>query len=554
MTEFMIRTLVIGGIATVSGFLFERGLAHLRAGTRFAWTFALLATLLLPLLPRLSNSSSMSDVVPQISAPAIVVAATSTFESRAPINIPLLIALILTVAMLAIYGIAFVRLLRARRAWRAGTIADEPVFFSNEFGPAVFGFTKPKIVVPEWVSATSPEAQALIVRHEREHIQAHDHLQLLLSIVATAAMPWNPFVWMQAKALRFRVETDCDQRVLDAIPDRARYAQLLVDVGGKQNGLLLTPALAEHRNGLERRLVMLANRVIAKRWKAVALIGAGVLATVVACESRLPSDAVEAKTNEAQVLVEKVAAPQTEERRAVGLPMKKSVLELDNMVMAGPDAIELIDKYYPATLRKAGVGGFAVVRVTIQPDGRASNYTIVRSAGNEALDAAALRVAKDLKMLPTLRKGQTGPVNYNMVLPFDANTKMKQLLPTRTPGVEAAKEVVSDLAPKELERAPVFTPYDVNPNLANREEVVAALKRNYPPLLRDAGITGKALMWVLVGADGTVAKAQLNKGSGRIELDEAAVNVAKTMKFTPATNKGRPVPVWIQLPIIFETK
>ena len=63
MFEFMLRSIVIGSIATVAALLFERGFAHLRIGTRFAWTFALLATLLLPWVPRFDNSP-VSDVVP----------------------------------------------------------------------------------------------------------------------------------------------------------------------------------------------------------------------------------------------------------------------------------------------------------------------------------------------------------------------------------------------------------------------------------------------------------------------------------------------------------
>ena len=100
----------------------------------------------------------------------------------------------------------------------------------------------------------------------------------------------------------------------------------------------------------------------------------------------------------------------------------------------------------------------------------------------------------------------------------------------------------------------MFTPYDVRPELANREEVAQALTGNYPPLLRDAGISGQALVWILVNADGTVAKAEVKDGSGRAELDQAAIKVAKVMKFTPASNKGVPVPVWLQLPIVFHTR
>jgi TonB family protein len=34
-------------------------------------------------------------------------------------------------------------------------------------------------------------------------------------------------------------------------------------------------------------------------------------------------------------------------------------------------------------------------------------------------------------------------------------------------------------------------------------------------------------------------------------MDEAALDVARVMKFSPAKNRGRPVPVWVSIPITF---
>ncbi|HSM59648.1 MAG TPA: hypothetical protein VK849_02575, partial [Longimicrobiales bacterium] len=55
---------------------------------------------------------------------------------------------------------------------------------------------------------------------------------------------------------------------------------------------------------------------------------------------------------------------------------------------------------------------------------------------------------------------------------------------------------VEDLPPPPEERAadlsaaPTFTPFTVAPSILNRDEVVRAMEREYPPLLRDAGIGG----------------------------------------------------------------
>ena len=101
---------------------------------------------------------------------------------------------------------------------------------------------------------------------------------------------------------------------------------------------------------------------------------------------------------------------------------------------------------------------------------------------------------------------------------------------------------------------PRFTAHTVNPNLANREEVGRALLSEYPQMLRDAGVGGTSLIWVLIGENGNVISSKISKGSGHEALDDAALRVAAKMKFTPAENQGAKVPVWIQLPIVFKTQ
>lgn len=105
--------------------------------------------------------------------------------------------------------------------------------------------------------------------------------------------------------------------------------------------------------------------------------------------------------------------------------------------------------------------------------------------------------------------------------------------------------------PKNLEDSPTFTPYTVKPELTNREEVSAALVKNYPPEMLKQRVSGTTVVWLLIDETGWVVRTQVRQGSGSPELDLAAQKVAKIMRFTPALNRGAPVKVWIQLPIVF---
>lgn len=105
-----------------------------------------------------------------------------------------------------------------------------------------------------------------------------------------------------------------------------------------------------------------------------------------------------------------------------------------------------------------------------------------------------------------------------------------------------------------LLKAPTFTPYTVRPDIKNRREVAEALAGAYPPDLKEAGIGGTAQVWFLIDGNGVVRKTQIDKSSGHLRLDEAALRVARVVEFTPALNEGEAVPAWISLPITFTTR
>ncbi|MFQ5679975.1 MAG: energy transducer TonB [Gemmatimonadota bacterium] len=98
---------------------------------------------------------------------------------------------------------------------------------------------------------------------------------------------------------------------------------------------------------------------------------------------------------------------------------------------------------------------------------------------------------------------------------------------------------------------PKFIPYDVAPRLQNRDEVLALLRREYPAVLRDAGVGGTVLLWIFVDEIGKVADARVATSSGYLHLDEAAQSVARAMIFSPAMNRDKVTPVWLSQPVDF---
>lgn len=119
---------------------------------------------------------------------------------------------------------------------------------------------------------------------------------------------------------------------------------------------------------------------------------------------------------------------------------------------------------------------------------------------------------------------------------------------------------VSELPPPpsgqgvDLSEQPAFTPREVEPELSNRTEFARALERAYPAMLKDAGIGGRVLLWVFVTEQGTVGNVRVYESSGQPQLDAAAEKVMReAAKFRPALNREQRVPVWVALPVTFQT-
>ena len=103
----------------------------------------------------------------------------------------------------------------------------------------------------------------------------------------------------------------------------------------------------------------------------------------------------------------------------------------------------------------------------------------------------------------------------------------------------------------DISAAPTFTPMTVRPEILNTDEIVRELIRQYPPILRDAGIGGTVVVNFFIDTNGRVGNKVIDKSSGHAQLDDAALKVAETYRFRPAQNRDQVVPVWVTFPITF---
>ena len=113
------------------------------------------------------------------------------------------------------------------------------------------------------------------------------------------------------------------------------------------------------------------------------------------------------------------------------------------------------------------------------------------------------------------------------------------------PPPEPARRDAQSITPES------FTPFEVPPRIMNAEEVQQALADNYPDLLKQAGIGGEVRVWFWIDETGLVRDRQVLVTSGQRLLDDAALDVADIMRFSPAQNRDQCVPVGVTFPIRF---
>lgn len=124
----------------------------------------------------------------------------------------------------------------------------------------------------------------------------------------------------------------------------------------------------------------------------------------------------------------------------------------------------------------------------------------------------------------------------------------------------AATDVPSTkgLTVEEKAEPPWPTPYDVRPEIRDRDRASRIVVRHYPEDLRQAGIGGHAIHWVYVDAEGRVRRVRLLRSSGHPAIDSAAAEALKEVGskvgYRPALRDGVPVPAWIPQSVTFSVR
>ncbi|MFC1574482.1 M56 family metallopeptidase [Gemmatimonadota bacterium] len=242
ITAWILYSILVGALVAGSALVLDRLLRAHGLPSRWIWAGAMLLSSGWPLghwiwrnIPRDIPQVALPDLPPMALVLEPLVVEVPPQSILHLLDGPILVAwAVATGLLLSFFTFLVFRTHRLRGQWRAGEAGGQAVLYSDEWGPAVVGFLRPQVVLPEWCRDLEERALRFVLEHEMEHARAGDLRLILTAGILPVIFPWHIPLWWQLVRLRLAVEGDCDLRVLRRNPGRTRpYVELLLNVGKK---------------------------------------------------------------------------------------------------------------------------------------------------------------------------------------------------------------------------------------------------------------------------------------------------------------------------------
>ncbi|MDZ7318807.1 MAG: TonB family protein [candidate division KSB1 bacterium] len=424
--------------------------------------------------------------------------------------------------------------------------------------PFTRGIFAPKIYLPEAVLTWSDQEQNALILHEVGHIQRKDLYVILLQNLVQWLYFFHPLVWLVNIQLSRHREKACDDFAIHQLRgDALAYSRLLLKSLNQSIGwqAVLSPSTYFHhsRKSLMNRFDYILNRketnmTRLKLSQQLLLIGLLVLGIALSCQRQeQPSQPKES------FVYKNVPIDLSKATLQAGLTDQQKVdYDIPPMPEGG---FEALGEYLLFPEFSKDIGSIINIEVTAKGQLHSLQYqyrTKANQSGNIMASIATQNYEKKLanaiqrvNWTPAQKNGQ--PIDAWITLPIQYVQKL------RPEEIVSAAEVPPPRPPMSAEDIE-FVPYDEPPSPVGG---FAAIHQNlvYPELARKAGIEGQVIVQAHIGASGEVLNTRIFQSLGENNgCDEAAVAAIKATKWLPARNKGKPVAVWVSIPVRFKLK
>ena len=205
------------------------------------------------------------------------------------------------------------------------------------------------------------------------------------------------------------------------------------------------------------------------------------------------------------------------------------VMQFDQ-VDTEPALIQSVPPEYPYKARKAGLTGKVFLKFIVNVDGSVSDVSVLGTIGSEAFHQAAIDAISQFRFKPGTLNGKVVPVWMTQPITFSLDYTGLQLPPPAFGDADSSKVLE-------------FYMVEVKP------KVLHSVKPVHPEeALRDS-LEGKVFLKFIVNLDGSVSDIRVLRGEAIFH--RAAIDAVSQFRFKPAEHSGKPVAVWMTLPVSF---
>lgn len=288
-------------------------------------------------------------------------------------------------------------------------------------GPAIVGFSHPRIVTPDDFARRYSDAERkLILTHEQVHIDRND-ARINAFIALVRCLCWfNPLIHIGAKAMRIDQELSCDAEVIDRRPRvRRAYAETLLKTQLASRPLPVGcywPAESQHP--LTERINMLAAKPLSSRRRATAtaVVLAVAASAGVAAWAAQPERTIITEAPDVLVPFNPMSRDEAKD------PLVRVRQQIDATVDTRPrPSPDFQAPALPAELKRSEAQGDVVVELCVAATGIVEDVKLVQSSGLPALDKATLNGLQSAKFQPATREGRAVRYcGYNLTMGWRA--------------------------------------------------------------------------------------------------------------------------------------
>ena len=213
---------------------------------------------------------------------------------------------------------------------------------------------------------------------------------------------------------------------------------------------------------------------------------------------------------------------------------------------------------YPAESRQRNSQGKAYIGFVIKKDGSIGDIEVVKTSGDDLLDAEAMRVVKAMPAwVPGKQGGENVNVRFTLPVIFRLQGENVPASPSMNSAVDSDNSLpeVTTVSYADESKEHAYQVVEVQPEFPGGMNALMAFMRDnmkYPDECRKNNIQGKAYVRFVVAKDGAIRDVEVVKSAGDDLLDAEAMRVVKAMPaWIPGKQGGENVNVYFTLPVMY---